>query len=75
MANRTIFNCGLSQDERYLNFVPHDDDTPDALDPVDLCRIEGLDTDGSAGQSKRTDLKRFCGGIFAERFIFYCTLD
>ena len=58
MANRTIFNCSLSQDERFLNFVPHDDDTPDALDPIDLCRIAGLDTEGSAGQSEyaRIDL-------------------
>ena len=42
------------QDERFLNFVPHDDDTPDDLDPVDLCRIAGLDTDASDGQSEES---------------------
>lgn len=57
VADRTIFNCSLSQDERFLNFVPHDDDTPDTLDPVDLCRIGGLDTEGSAGQISAMTLR------------------
>ena len=52
MGKRTLFNCSLTADERFLHFAPHDDDTPDALEPVDLCRITGLDTEGSAGQSK-----------------------
>ena len=52
MGKRTLFHCGLTADERFLHFAPHDDDTPDALDPVDLCRITGLDTEGSAGQSE-----------------------
>ena len=52
MGKRTLFHCGLTADERFLHFAPHDDDTPDAFEPIDLCKITGLDTEESAGQSK-----------------------
>ncbi len=58
-TKRPLYNCSLTSDERFVAFAPFDQDGDGengqqqaAIEPVDLCRIVGIDTEGEGGEGK-----------------------
>lgn len=62
----------LASDERFLTFSPHDDAAPlteaDEIEPVDLCRIVGVDTEGEGNGEVSTLTLRIRESPSADEF-------